>query len=543
MLTYRILLLSALLVGTSASAQTIVDTSAAIGIQNSLVQQQGGTIQTLPNTLPADTLPASSVEAAPTNPEKIEVPALTPAQEQQLTEANSLLSAGKLAQARIAFERLITQNYNHPEAHIGLALTLLAQKDDKGAAFEFAQFRALAPQRFEGAYNLGVIATRTGNYEEALKNYAEAATLAKDKANPEVMAQILTALAGEQTRRADFAGLSSTLAELVKLQPHNSDARFRLAQAKALSGQGVNALSDLYTLLGQAPTRADVVSLIADIYVTQNLHDRATREIVKALEVIKDPAARSQLLLHKANISAVQGDHKAALYSAQAARIADKNNLDAWLREGNIWLGLGSPLDAMKSFRAAYALAPRDPRVLTELATLSLNLKNYNEASDYAQQLLKLQPDKTTFARAQFVQGVSLYSAGNYKGAYEALKASNGALQQVDTSLWLGLSAYALGHYSEAVSALGEVVRTNPTQIALQNFASALLADERYPEAEDAARRLVRQSPENAHGWYMLGLAHNLQNRKAEAQNALQTAVRLGHPRAAAALKAVGAQK
>lgn len=564
-----------LLLAATAQAQTLIDTSAAIGVQNTLNQQVSGpnpnVIQKAQNTLQniqqaqqaaADAANNTGLNGAPAplsaapnaatagTPQTPPPPPLTPVQQASLNQANATITAARsakpaqakvlLAQAQTSFETLVAQNYNNPEPHFGLGLALLAQNKDQAAAFEFNQFRTLAPDRYEGAYNLGVIATRAGRYDDAQKLYAEAATLAQNAA-PEVKAQILSALAGEQTRRADFAGLVGTLSQLSALQPENTVAQYRLALAQTLSGQGTQALPGLYALMQRDPNRADVVNLIADIYVSQNLPERANNELTAALGRVSSPRGRSELLLHKANITAARGDNRAAAYSAQAARTQDPTNSDAWLREGQLWMALGNRSAALNAYQGAAKSAPNDARARTELANAYLNLKQYALASQTAGQVVAqakaLKADTATLARAQYVQGVALYMQGAYAQARPVLNASAVSIPSADTTLWLGLTNYALKDYPAAVAALRESVRLNPTVTARQNLGSALLATGRYAEAEGILRGLVTDNPKSSDGWYMLGLAQRSQSKAAEARSSFQTAASLGNTRAAEALK------
>lgn len=530
-----------------AQAQTLVDTTTTIGVQNTLDQSTapGGTgiIQKVQNKLQnVATTQQNAINAAAALGDTSGKPAvvvtpLTPTQQTALNVAQANLQAGKLAQARAQFETLVSQNYNNPEPHFGLALTLLAQKDDKGATFELNQFRLLAPDRYEGAYNLGVIASRAGRYDDALKLYTEAATLSQGKASPEVSMQILNALAGEQTRKADFAGLTTTLTQLAALQPDNYDVQYRLAQAQTLSGTGTQALPGLYALVQKQPQRADVVNLIADIYIAQGLPDRAMREINAALSRVGNPQARSALLLHKANILAAQGDTKSAVYSAQAAHMQDKTNVDAWIKEGQLRLQRNDRSGALTAYQNAAQVAPKDARTRLELANVRLTLGQYADAAQDAARALTLTPDAATTARAQYVQGVALYRLGNYSQARNLLNSSALSTPSADTTLWLGLTNYALKDYPAAAAALSESVKLNPTLIARQNLASALLASGRYAEAEAILSGIVTDNPKNADYWYLLGLAQRSQNKTEEARKSLHTAAGLGNTRAVEALK------
>jgi tetratricopeptide (TPR) repeat protein len=544
-------LLSVALACGAASAQSLVETTTSIGIQNTLNSSTLPgilTVPAVPQSPQAQTTPAAAAQAQPaqapaqTAPGGTPVPVVTvtplsAAQQTALTAAQADFSAGRYAQARAGFEALVAQNYSSPAPHFGLALTLLAQKDEKGATFEFTQFQVLSPSSYEGPYNLGVLASRAGRYDDALKFYQDAAALARTAGNPVAQGQSLEAVASEQTRRADFTSLTTTLTDLAALQPQNGDVQFRLAQARTLAGQGVAALPGLYALLQREPARADAASLLADIYVAQGLPERALRELSAAVGRVGDGTARSGLLLQQASILASTGDLRGAIFAARDARTADTRNVAAYVREGQLRLQNKDRAGALSAYQSAAQIAPKDAAVRTSLAALRLDLGQTAQATQDAALALTLSPDTATRARAQFVQGVGLYRQSQYARARTLLASSAAAAASAETSLWLGLSSYALKDYKGAVTALQASVQASPSAEARRNLASALLADARYTEAEAVARGLVTDSPKDAEAWYLLGLSQRSQRRDGEARQSLRTAANLGNVRAREALK------
>lgn len=545
------LLTCTLLGAGTTQAQTMVDISASIGIQNTLnsigTPNPAAPIKAAQNV--AQTVAQAQSAAAPTTPTTpssatpgqarpaVSITPLTAAQQAALDMAQASFKAKQYAQARKQYEALIAQNYNNPEPHFGLAMTMLALKDDKGATFELGQFRLLAPDRFEGPYNLGVIATRAGRYDEALALYGEAARLAEKQATPEMRTQVLSALASEQARKNDFAGLTTTLSALRELQPGDQEVQYRLAQAQTLSGQGTQALPGLYDLLQKSPRNVNAIRLLADVYVGQGLPDRALRELNAGLSRVTDKVGRSALLLHKANLLAVTGDTRAAVFSAQAAHTEDPTNAEAWMREGQLRLQRGDRGGAVTAMQGAVKADPRNPRYRTEVAALELALKRYPEAAQNAAQALTLRPDPATQARAQYLQGVALYQQGKYAQARTLLNSSAIAVPNAETTLWLGLTNYALKDFSGAAAALSESVKLNPTPTARINLASAYLASARYSEAEGILQGIVKDNAKNSAAWYLLGLAQRAQLKEEEARQSFKTALNLGDARAREALK------
>lgn len=588
-LAARLLLGVWLACGAGAQAQTLMDTSAAIGVQNTLNQVQPG-VRQVPGSMtvqfdacqmapelckdgqPIGTAPASPAsvpgqpqpaQAAPAQtsaaqtsaaqtsaaqtgqaaaeqtpaarPAPVVVP-LTAEQQQLLLGAQAQFASGRFAQARNEFEALIVRNYSSPEPHFGLGLALYQLGDLRGAAFEFGQFMQFAPQRYEGPYNLGVIAAREGRYPEALRLYGDALALAVS-APPAARETLLQALATEQGRVKDYAALSATYAALRTANPENVEYIYRHAQTLYRAGQYADALPVTYAVLERKPSSLQAALLLADLYVAQGLPDRAVRELSAAAARVLTGTDRAALLLRQSALLQAQKNLRGALNAASEARQEDRRLPAAVVREAELLALLGQRAAAIRAYRDALALTPKSARLHGALAALYLEGNQYQEAAQAAQQALRFTPDASTQARAQYVRGVVAYRQGQYAQARAALNSSVLAVPDADSLLWLGLSYYALKDYASAVPVLSESVRLRPTPAARQNLAAALLATARYAEAEALLRGLVTDEVKNAEGWYLLGLSQRAQQRPDEARQSFKTAAGLGSSRARDALK------
>ncbi|UFA51335.1 tetratricopeptide repeat protein [Deinococcus radiophilus] len=540
---------SAALLG-SGSAQTLIDTSAAIGVNNTLqsisgpgtnivpqVQERLNGIMEGQQAAQAGVLAPAAVSATGTPAVQPEYLPLTGEQRTALQGAYTALEQGGAGAARSAFEALISQNYRHPEAHFGLALALLAQGQTEAARFELGQLVQLAPNRFEGPYNLGVLAVQAADYTAARGYFEQAAQLAKTTGNEDVQLYVLDALASEQARAQDWAGLRATLGEMVTLAPGDAELQLRLAQAQALLGEGVAALPGAYQALGSAQTQVSAALLLADIYLAQGLPERGLGEVDRVLATTTDPASRAPLLLRRAALLGVVGQlDEAVTAAAQGVRLNNKD-AGAWALLGNLRSRAGQTQQALQAYREAALLEPRSAAYRTELATLRLRLNRYAEARRDAELALNLEPDAVSRARAELVLGLLDYRSDRYASAANLLRASASSLPTAETWLWLGLSEYQLGNYTAAAEALGQSVSLDPAPLARLNLGSALLASGRAAEAEVILQALVTETPGNAQAWYVLGLAQREQGRAADARRTLGTAAELGSAAARGALE------
>ena len=544
----RALLTSALALAaaTSAHAQTLVEQVGVTQISGTLNQIGASSIkipvlQTPASQPPAIISPAptdvASTDAASTAALlNLPVSAPTPAYVAALGAAQQSLGAGNSRQAQAQYEALVAQDYQNPQAHFGLGLSLFALADLQGARFEFAQLAALNPAGFEGPYNLGVVANRLGQPAEALTQFGRAAELARGKVSPAVLRQVLEALAGEQARKPDSAALVVTLSEMVRNQPTDLDLKYRQAQALVLAGQGTLALPVLYAVRQKTPGNTDAALLTADIYASQKLTDRAIRELDSAVKPAPDGTARARLLLRKAELLAAAGRTRDAVFAAQDAVSADTRNAAAQARLGELRYARSDRAGALIAWKAAVGLDPKNAQYLANQAVVELALGQSAQAAQNAQQASRLSADPSASARAQFVLGVASYRAKNYAAARSALASSALKVPSAETSLWLGLASYALKDYGGAVTALQDSLKLQPSAVTQLNLGSALISAGRYSDAEGVLRPLVVADARNSEAWYQLGLSRRALGRETEASASFRTAASLGNLRAKSSL-------
>ncbi len=473
---------------------------------------------------------AGQVQAAPAQEKAVQSTA------PGLDAARAALKAGQLRAAQRLFEGAVAAEYGDPEAHFGLGLTLYALGDLTGARFEFEQLTKLAPERFEGYYNLGVVATRAQNGEDALADYAKALDLARGKENAETVSQILNALALEQARKGDFAALGATLGEAVKLSPGDAALKLRLADALFRGGNGPDALPLAYAARQAEPQNVSATLLIADIYAAQELPERALRELSGAVQTVTSDASRATLLEREADVHIGQGQAKAAIESLRGATQLNPTGATAWAKLGE-QLFARDRKASLGAWQSAVKQAPKNALYRANLASVQLALGDFAAARAAAGLALQDAADPATASRAQFVQGVAAYRQGNYAAASKALQSAALKTPAADTYLWLGLSQYALKDFAGASAALEASVKADPALSSRATLGAALLAAGRYPEAEATLRGVVADAPKNGEAWYNLAWSLRSQGREAEAKPAFKTALGLGYAKAEEALR------
>lgn len=478
-----------------------------------------------------------TAQAAP-NPSAPVAPATTPTAgaATESTPGLAALKAGKFRDAQRLFEADIVADYSNVEAHFGLGLALYGLNDLTGARFEFGQMAKLAPERFEAPYNLGVIASKTAQYDEALAQYVKAFELAQGKASPAAQRQVLDALTGEQARRGAVADLVKTLDSALKLAPDDAALLLRAGQANFAAGDSSAALPLAYAAHARDPQNADPTVLIADIYLAQKLPDRALRELDAAIAGAQDGGSQGRLTLKKGQVLAGLNRAKEAGVALQAAAKLLPRDPAVRSAQADLAGARGDRAGAVSALREAVKLQPESAALRARLAGAELDAGQPAAARQNALLALK-SGEPVSVARAQYLLGVMAYRAGRYGEARKALQISAQTAPDAGTLLWLGLSAYAQKDYPAAVAALEASVKADPSVTARANLGAALLASGRYQDAESVLRGVTSESPKNAEAWYYLGWSVRSQGREADAKQAFKTALALGYAQAREAIK------
>ncbi len=447
------------------------------------------------------------------------------------------LDAGRYDDAVKIYEDALAQDYENFSAHFGLGLALYKKGDLRGAVFEFDQATRVAPDRFEGWYNLGVAYADLMRWQEAADAFAKAVAAGRSAGlGGEVLKPAYLGLAAAYRKLGKPDQAAAVLQQALETCGDDPEIMYLLAENLSLAGRPKDAIPYLYKVLQKDRGNVAAASLLADIYVGQGLPDRALREIDRALAAAGSPQARANLLLKKASIIKPSDPQKAAELLQEASRL-DPRLWQAHYDLGVSWLKAGDPDRALRSFQRAYSVKPDEPKILVGLAAAYFQKQDYKQAYRYAQ-LAATGGEGQVKGEALLVAGKSAYKLGRFGEARALLlKAADILPDRADAWLWLGLASYAMQDYKTAISALERSVQLEPTPVAKLNLGAAYLAVKRFSDAEQILTQVVMEDPENAEAWYNLGWALKALARDAEAQRAWKRALELGYEPARSLIK------
>lgn len=185
-----------------------------------------------------------------------------------------------------------------------------------------------------------------------------------------------------------------------------------------------------------------------------------TRALAGALVAAKQNPQNAALALEVGGLAGDLRQYQTALTWFSRAEKLDPRLLPALTGQGQMWMALGRPGLAAKSYERALKLAPREPQLLLELARAHLQLRAFDQALRYAGEAENLAPEDPLVHRA--------------------LGSIHADLQQMDQ---------AVTHLERSCA----VAPGDPENWAL--LGDVLFKQRRYGEAEKAARQALDLDP------------------------------------------------
>ncbi|MBS1963874.1 MAG: tetratricopeptide repeat protein [Bdellovibrionales bacterium] len=189
----------------------------------------------------------------------------------------------------------------------------------------------------------------------------------------------------------------------------------------------------------------------------------------------------------------------------QMKDLSDKHRYDLHQAAGNAWLRSQAPAKAERHYRKALEYHPHSDAVATNLGTLCLGQKRYDEAKIAFEESLRVNPQND---RAWFGMGSIHLALGEKKAAHDAFASSlRIKIQQPQAIFHLVKTAYEIREYPAARDLLRTYVEMSPFNANLLYSLAGLeyhLGDRLA--AARTARTILQIQPSHAEAANLLGL-------------------------------------
>lgn len=349
-----------------------------------------------------------------------------------------------------------------------------------------------------GALNLlGTIRAQQNRLAEAEALWTRAVASDPQFAGPHMNLAYLYLLKGAPEKTI------AELKEVVRLEPTNADAAFKLARlllSQNRIDEGIAFLEGAKASGAPAP----LVSLLGDAYLAKG--DAAKAEESYTLALASNPSDGAALI-GMGQLSLRKGDGPAtSSYMLRAKSVIGKSP-DLLYRYGVVAMDSGLDDEARAALTEAAALNPKDASVHMMLGLLWLRKPDLLEAEQALRKALDLQPAN---ARAQLNLGYVLLKLKRPDEARVLLEKSVQADSRApEGSYYLGLIAQDQKDDARAVELLEKVVKQFPEYAyARTALGISFMRLKNFPRAQEELETAVKMNPGDQKAHYNLALLY-----------------------------------
>jgi tetratricopeptide (TPR) repeat protein len=244
---------------------------------------------------------------------------------------------------------------------------------------------------WEAWYDLGVIAWRDGEDDQAIDDFNKALAANRDH-TPTLLAraEAYRRAGRKKDARSDYENAIKLMTED---DPNRTDAASRLASLLRDAGNFEDAVEVLRETVRVAGTSAKIYTELGQIYIAQKRLELAQLVLVKALELdAKDPAVYNALAL----LAQKQGKAQEAFERFDQAVSLDANYIDARFNKATVLLDAGDYARAKTELLAIVDKAPDDYAAQVSLGVAHRGLKELPEAKKVWERVIKNAPRRST---------------------------------------------------------------------------------------------------------------------------------------------------
>src|SRR6185369_4640352 len=397
------------------------------------------------------------------------------------------------------------------------ATTLIGDNRIQEAERELNTVLRIRPRDAAALDLLGTIRAKQGRLSEAESLFTRAISIDHQLIGAHINLAYLYLLKGENEKTA------SELREVLRLDPRNGDASYKLAWLLLAQGQideGINTIAEARK--SQSPS-APLFALLGDAYSRKDNLEKAEESYLLALN---EAATNSDALLGLAAIYQRKGDANTAFLYLGRAKAAIGDSPDLLYKFALIAVKAQLGADAIIALKRAIDLRPKEPSYYFALGVAWLTKPDLQEAELVFRQFLKLQPDN---AQGQTYLGYTLLKEKSYPDAREWLEKSiRKDAATPETFYYLGLIAQEQKEDERAVEFFAKSIQLSPSfahpHIAL---GATYLKMKNYPRAQQELEIGVRLNPDDSKAHYNLALLYSRLNDSQRAQKEMEIVEKL----------------
>ncbi|NWT80541.1 TMTC1 protein, partial [Lanius ludovicianus] len=290
--------------------------------------------------------------------------------------ASLLAEQERLKEAEEVYKAGIENCPESSDLHNNYGVFLVDTGSPEQAMSHYRQAILLSPAHHVAMVNLGRLHRSLGQNKEAEVWYKRALKVSRK-------AEILSPLGALYYNTGQYEEALQVYREAAALQPLNKDIRLALAQVLAMMGQTKEAEKMTNHILSEDAVCLECYRLLSAIYSKQELYAKALEAIEKALQLKpKDPKVISELFFTKGNQLREQNLLDKAFESYKRAVELNPDQAQAWMNMGGIEHIKGSYITARDYYEKALQLVPNSRLLKENLAKLDRLEKRFQEVQE-----------------------------------------------------------------------------------------------------------------------------------------------------------------
>ena len=355
----------------------------------------------------------------------------------------------------------------------------------------------LAPKEAVALNLLGTVRAKQGRLDDAEALFTRSIQSDKELVGAYMNLAYLYLLKGQPEKTA------LQLKEVLRLQPGNVDASYRLAWLLLSLGRFDESISVINTAKQTQPLSIPLLNLLGDAHLKKR--DVRNAEEVYLL-VLKEQSSNGDALLGLAASAQVRGDAQTVSLYLSRAKDVIADSPDLLHKFALVAQNSGHKSEALWALKRAIELRPKEPSYHFALGLAWLiDPADLQEAEGVFQQFLKLQPGN---ARGQLYLGYVLLKQKKHAEARAWLEKSiQKETGPPETFYYLGVIAQEQNENERAIELLEKAIQLAPSYASAHvALGATYLKLKDYSRAQQAFETAVKLNPDDSKAHYNLAL-------------------------------------
>lgn len=346
----------------------------------------------------------------------------------------------------------------------------------------------------------------SGKYEPALALYLEA--LKQDPASLE----ILRTVAKVSARLKRFKPALKYAVSAYELDPKDAENMKLIGTIYLQQYQILKALQYLEMAYQASPEDEELIVSLSYLYEGMNQFDNAMGMLNKLIAV--NPSAEN--FLRVGHLSSKLNKYREALGFYQQARQMDSSSVPALLGIGTSHDVLGQSDSALPYYVLALARDTLNLSLKKRLVDIYTRMDRYDELIELCAEVLRANPLESEVRRNL---GYGLYKKGDRLAALEQFLIAAGMNPADSYGLFHAARIYVeLGQFKIAEEAIKRAIKISPDNADLVTYLGFVYLDlKQYDKAAQAFRQAVILGGDRGQLYYLLGVVSTLQRQPARA--------------------------